>query len=153
MIVTAVLEAERGRYEWGVRDCCTTTVALCEALLGRHLDDLRKSMQRFHIHSREPSAIHAAEAAYGSVGMAYYHMLRHIEGIDVLSERTGVVPGDIVWLEGGVSLSGGALSADAHGASVIGFNGDDAALYVWSPRGLRAAWSQEAPRRVFRCRR
>ena len=152
MIVTAVLEAERGRYEWGERDCCTTTVALCEALLGRHLDDLRKSMQRFHIHSRECSAIQAAEAAYGSVGEAYRQMLSPIEGVDVMATRTGVVPGDIVWLEGGVTLAG-SIRGYAFMGSVIGFNGDDAALYVWTQRGLRAAWALQTPIRVFRCRR
>ena len=152
MTVTEVLESQQGEFLWGTRDCCTTTVALCEELLGRELLELRWSMVDFHDHATEAKAIRKAEVIYGSVGLAYTAFLGQVEGVEEKMARRRVVPGDIVWLEGDVFLSAGAVPV-ANDHSTIGFNGDDGQLWVWTARGLRVAWSLTTPVRVFRCHR
>ncbi len=146
--VSDILSGQQGPYRWGARDCLTTARALVDGLLGR---DSGLDYSEWHA-LPEARAMAAATRRFGSLGEGHATVFGALDGVDVLDGETPSMPGDIVWLEGTVSVNRESWDTAARG-SLIGFVGDSRQIFHWTPVGLLPAGGDYRIERVFRCRR
>ena len=141
--VSAILSAEQGPYEWGRRDCLTTARALIAGLCGECVD-----LTAWH-GLTEARAMACAVREHGSIAAARATTIASLERVWVAAPP--LEPGDIVELEGWVEV--GAGRRESCGGELMGFVGDECAIWHWTPTGLLPVSNAVGVARVYRCRR
>ena len=140
--VSTILSGENGPYEWGQRDCLTTARALIFALSGERVE-----LTAWH-GLTEARAMAAARRRHGSIAAARASAIASLERVWVAAAP--LEPGDIVELDGAVEVGGGRRESNR---DLMGFVGDECAIWHWTPTGLLPVSNAVRVARVYRCRR
>ena len=122
---SAVLSAQQGRYEWGVRDCLATALALVDALAPN--EAASETAAEYH-------ALTEAEAWKRVVSeggpLTVYESVLQAPRVDVFE------PGDLVFVRSRIDTALGASRPAGAGKELVAFCDDSFALWHWTEAGL-----------------
>lgn len=146
--INEILESQQGRYEWGKRDCFTTSRALIEYQLARRSGMLYPKWAL----SKESEARRYAEHVKGGVHKVYHSVLMKVKGVKCFKKKVSLEAGDIVCLAGRPSVGPHVWDTKLRGC-ILGFVDESITIRAWTPVGLDIVSGDYAIREVYRCRR
>ena len=128
--VSAILSSEQGLYEWRIRDCVTTGLALYRHLCPRPRDEVFGIFQYYH-DQPEIEAWRLAARRKGQLQVWRNALAGDAVEVD---ERA---PGDFLFFNQTIFVKPSFAFDARRGRECLAFCGDDFAVLHWTPSGLK----------------